>query len=285
MSDEHSLRRLMFRKEVIMELCNLLRAYLAAGISTSTSLSVAVKVTVALNFYATDSFQSPVGDICNISQFAVHCCIRQVTDTPYSKLMDYIKISMSREDQNECTRGFARIAGSPSESRMTCFHTNMSSKVADAGSTDYVTELCAMALQGHSWLLGNKGYGVTPWLMTPLRNPTTPTTQRCNTSHTTTWAIIEQTIGVLKQRFCCLDCSGGAFQYSPDTDSMITIACCMLHNLAIMRGQPLPPGMDDPPQEVDDEEENEELQPRRRQPSTVAVGRAARQRLIAHRFQ
>uniref|UniRef100_UPI00398F3316 putative nuclease HARBI1 n=1 Tax=Pristiophorus japonicus TaxID=55135 RepID=UPI00398F3316 len=235
MSEEQCLRRLRFRKEVVTELCYLLRTYLAADTSIRTSLSVAMKVTVALNFYATGTFESPVGDKCNSSQFAIHCCICQVTDALYGKRLDYIKFSMSREDKDECNRGFASC-----HDAFILWETS-------------VPQLFKPPHVGCGWLLGNKGYGVAP-----LRNPTIPAEQRYNTSYTTTQAIIEQTIGILKQRFPCLDRSGGALQYSPDRVSMITDVCRMLHNLAIMRAQPLMAGMDDPSQEEDDDAEEDE---------------------------
>uniref|UniRef100_UPI00398E79DC putative nuclease HARBI1 n=1 Tax=Pristiophorus japonicus TaxID=55135 RepID=UPI00398E79DC len=134
--------------------------------------------------------------------------------------------------------------------------------------------------EGRAWLIGDKGYGVAPWLMTPLHNPTNPAEQRYNISYIATRTIVEQTIMVLKQHFCCLNRSGGAFQYSPDRVSIFTVVCCMLHNLTIMRGSA---GIHDSPQEDDDdEEEDEQFQPRRRQ---FAAARAAHQRLVVHRFQ
>uniref|UniRef100_UPI00398E6125 putative nuclease HARBI1 n=1 Tax=Pristiophorus japonicus TaxID=55135 RepID=UPI00398E6125 len=138
--------------------------------------------------------------------------------------------------------------------------------------------------EGRGWLSGDKGFGLATWPMTPLCNPTTPAEQRYNHSHATTRTRTEQTIGVLKQRFRCLERSEGAFQYSPERVSMFTVVCCMLHNLDITGGQPLPPGMPAAPQE-DSEEEDEKLQPWRRQPDTVAAARDAHQRLIAQRFQ
>uniref|UniRef100_UPI00398EEF05 putative nuclease HARBI1 n=1 Tax=Pristiophorus japonicus TaxID=55135 RepID=UPI00398EEF05 len=111
MSEEQCIRRLRFCNRVVTEPCHLLQPDLEADIRTRTSLSVAVKVTVAFSFYASGSFQATAGDICSVSQFAAHCCICKVSDAIYDRRMDYIKSPMTREKQEEWSCGFTRIAG------------------------------------------------------------------------------------------------------------------------------------------------------------------------------
>ena len=52
--------------------------------------------------------------------------------------------------------------------------------------------------------------------------------------------MVERTFGLLKARFRCLDKSGGALLYSPVKVCHITVACCMLHNVAVRRNIPVP---------------------------------------------
>ncbi|XP_067852842.1 G-protein coupled receptor 12-like [Heptranchias perlo] len=52
-------------------------------------------------------------DMCNISQVAVHCCIREVTEALYKLLNKFITFPLDREKPNKRARGFARIAGFP----------------------------------------------------------------------------------------------------------------------------------------------------------------------------
>ncbi|XP_067850401.1 mucin-2-like [Heptranchias perlo] len=65
------------------------------------------KVTVAVTFSASGSFQSASSDISNISQFAVHMTIRQVTGALFARLQQFISFIMEAGKQEERALGFA----------------------------------------------------------------------------------------------------------------------------------------------------------------------------------
>ncbi|KAK3862444.1 hypothetical protein Pcinc_031697 [Petrolisthes cinctipes] len=89
-------------------------------------------------------------------------------------------------------------------------------------------------------LLGDSGYPLERYLLTPFANPRTRGEERYNWSHTRTRVIIEQTFGLLKSRFRCLHHSGGSLQYEPRKCAKMVMACMYLHNKCVRRRVPLP---------------------------------------------
>jgi len=92
---------------------------------------------------------------------------------------------------------------------------------------------------GDSWMLGDSGYGLKRWLMTPYPNPNTASERKFNLLHRKTRCVIEQSFGVLKSRWRILDHTGGSLCYSPAKVAKIIITCCMLHNICRRNGTPL----------------------------------------------
>uniref|UniRef100_UPI00398EF1BE putative nuclease HARBI1 n=1 Tax=Pristiophorus japonicus TaxID=55135 RepID=UPI00398EF1BE len=281
LSENACLRRLRFQKEVIDEICQLIKADLQPSNTIRNALSIEVKVTAALAFYASGSFQASTGDICHISQHAAHCCIRQLTEALYARRMDFVSFPMPREAQTKRTLGFARNVDLPKvQGAIDCTHIALKTRLKNAdvfrkrkgfhslnvqlvvvhnqtimtvnatfpGNIYDVHILCESTIpdlfanqpEGHGWMLGDKRYGLSSWLMTHLHNPVTEAQKQYNESHIVTHNIVEKTIGVLKKRFRCLDHSGGSLQYHPDQVVEFIVVCCMLHNLVIKRGQVMP---------------------------------------------
>ncbi|KAK0147899.1 putative nuclease HARBI1 [Merluccius polli] len=90
------------------------------------------------------------------------------------------------------------------------------------------------------WLLGDSGYSLTSWLLTPFPNPQNQGQQTYNDVHACARVVVERSIGLLKSRWRCLDKSGGVLQYTPEKVCNIIRACAFLHNMAQRHRIPAP---------------------------------------------
>ncbi|XP_072142672.1 putative nuclease HARBI1 [Dermacentor andersoni] len=100
-------------------------------------------------------------------------------------------------------------------------------------------------LEGHiskasEHLLGDSGYPLEPWLLTPVTgHPPIHTAEgRYNTAHASMRSVVERCIGPLKSRFRCLQ-RYRALHYEPDRAANIVAACAVLHNLCLDEGDVL----------------------------------------------
>ena len=75
---------------------------------------------------------------------------------------------------------------------------------------------------GEGWLLGDSGYGLKRWLMTPIATPVTNQQRKYNLSHRKTRCPIERSFGALKSRWRIIDHSGGRLCYLPEKVAKIT---------------------------------------------------------------
>lgn len=82
----------------------------------------------------------------------------------------------------------------------------------------------------NGWLLGDRGYGIQPYLLTPFSpdDVSTAPQRRYQKAHTKTRNTIERACGLWKFRFRCLDVSGGALQFNPNCCciSLPSLLCC-----------------------------------------------------------
>ena len=93
---------------------------------------------------------------------------------------------------------------------------------------------------GSGWLLGDSGYPLKSHLLTPLAVTTNDNHRRYNNAHRRTRVLIENTFGIWKSRFRCLDKSGGKLLFTPSKCCKIIVSAAVLHNIAIRNNLPQP---------------------------------------------
>ncbi|XP_052233277.1 putative nuclease HARBI1 [Dreissena polymorpha] len=68
-----------------------------------------------------------------------------------------------------------------------------------------IMENCALkqwlTTTNNNWLLGDSGYGLKPYLLTPIGTPSTPSEVLYNNAHVKTRLVVERAFGILKSRF------------------------------------------------------------------------------------
>lgn len=85
-------------------------------------------------------------------------------------------------------------------------------------------------------MLGDSGYPLEPWLLTPYENPEPNTPEgHYNRAHKITRSIIERCNGRFKLVFRCL-LGERKLRYSPEKVGVIINACAVLHNLLLRAG-------------------------------------------------
>ena len=125
------------------------------------------------------------------------------------------------------------------------------------------------------YLLGDSGYACLPYLMNPIRNPATAPERRYNSSHAKTRNVVERAFGIMKKRFPCLQMLRTKLRNS----LTIIVAVSVLHNIALMRGDPQPNEEEDNnDEENDDDIDHDRVEDNR---NGIAIRRAS----ITQHFQ
>ena len=83
----------------------------------------------------------------------------------------------------------------------------------------------------HGVDIGDSGYALKNFLMTPYEHPRNRPQRRVNTTLKTCRSSVERAIGQLKRRFNCLQ---SGLRVQPDKACLYIVACVILHNIAKM---------------------------------------------------
>jgi len=84
--------------------------------------------------------------------------------------------------------------------------------------------------------LGDSGYPLSPFLITPLRKAKTREEKKFNKAHAKTRVLVEQVIGVIKNVWRSISRSGGILLYDASKVARLAVTCAVLHNMRITFG-------------------------------------------------
>ncbi|KAB0804749.1 hypothetical protein PPYR_01719 [Photinus pyralis] len=157
------------------------------------AVSAECMVLLALRYLATGCFLSVAGDFIGIDKSTASRLTTKVCRAIASQHRIFIKMPTTEEEMRERSRGFYMIN-----------------------------------FRGYL-LVGDAGYAIKPYLITPLRNPITRTENLFNESQIRTRNPIERCFGVMKRRFPIL--SFGIRQRAEKVEAIV-IATAVLHNIA-----------------------------------------------------
>ncbi|XP_064487717.1 putative nuclease HARBI1 [Ornithodoros turicata] len=203
---------------------------------------------MALRFYATGAF---LGNIAREESFvrskhaiseALHAVSLAITMNLARK---YLQFPSTPEEKLEICDATRRILFLNARHPGSCH---------DA-SVWAASQLCREAptiFEDGEWLIGDSAYPLQPWLMTPVRTPTTQEEEDYNDTHSRTRVRIEHCFGMLKMRFRCLQ-RYRTLHFAPDRSCNIINACVVLHNMCIAYNTPQLPDAGDAESGPDDD--------------------------------
>ncbi|WAR28222.1 HARB1-like protein [Mya arenaria] len=221
-----------------------------------SSLCIHFQLLLTLRFLGKGDFYSEVGDLHGVSRFPTTLEERREASLGFYTLcgiprvlgaVDGTLVPIIAPHDNEevyvCRKGYHALniqAVVNSNMRFNDVVARWPGSANDAGIFDNCGLKRHLELNDVGMLLGESGYPLRHYLMTPVLRPQGIQQTAYNVAHARGRVVVERAFGLLKSRFRCLHKTGGCLMFSPDKCAQIVTACIHLHNLCLDRHVPMP---------------------------------------------
>ncbi|XP_034073100.1 putative nuclease HARBI1 [Gymnodraco acuticeps] len=279
---EELYNRFPFGLDDINYIADLVRPQLQCRTLRSHALTVEEQILIALRFYACGTFYEVIADSMGVHRTTVGEVVTAVSDA-LARLLDHFVTFPTDGQIAKVKQNFFLLGDMPNTiGVIDCTHVHIqaprqreweyvnrkgrhSINVQLVGDADLAITNCVARWPGSvhdarifresrlftefqtnrpdGVILADSAYPLLPWVMTPFPMANTPSQMRYNIAHGRTRCAIERLNGVLKRRFACLN----YLRVEPQGACQITLACIVLHNIAVHRRVPLS-DIDDPPE-------------------------------------
>ncbi|KAK9730338.1 DDE superfamily endonuclease [Popillia japonica] len=208
-------RRFRLKKGTVERLLQQIEHNLLHRTNRNHCVTLMVQLLLTLRYFASGSLYIVAADFAGVSKATAGKIIAKVTNVIASLRPQYIALANSEAEQNIVIDNFYRIARFPRTiGAIDCTHIRIQSPV------------------------GDNGYAVRKYLITPLANPQSPAENLFNESQIRTRNVIERTFGVWKRRFPILSVG---MRCRISLMQVVIVATAILLNLARMENEELPP--------------------------------------------
>uniref|UniRef100_UPI0037E7C3B6 putative nuclease HARBI1 n=1 Tax=Semicossyphus pulcher TaxID=241346 RepID=UPI0037E7C3B6 len=250
----------------IQRLVTLVSPHIQRATRCNFALSPEVQLLATRRFYAVGSFLEVVGDGTGLSKASVHRGFHAMAGIPrVIGVVDGTLIPIHNPSLvDPCWIGRKHYAAI--NTQVAVDHDGLITDIVarwPGGTHDsFVWANSAVGQKagrgefGRSIFLGDSGYPLRSYLVTPITNPATPQEERFNEAHTHTRTHIERVFGRWKSRYRCIHRSAGGLRLSPVKCCRVIVVTAMLHNIAVCVGADEPPPVDEDGETSEDEAPN-----------------------------
>ncbi|CAI6369322.1 unnamed protein product [Macrosiphum euphorbiae] len=236
-------KRFRLKKRTVKMILEELQDQIKYPTNRNNAISSMTQLLLTLRFFATGNFLITAGDFSGVSVAAAGQIVKRVSYALATKSDKYIKMPKTTAEIMELKVKFYGLARFPKViGAIDCTHIKLQSPSREYGEQYRNRKGLRARMELHEFkdcvILGDAGYALSHYLLTPIANPTTKAERLYNESQIRTRNVVERTFGVWKRRFPVLFFG---LRLKMETSMAVIQSCAILHNIARLANDPQPP--------------------------------------------